>query len=498
MPNTPFLTAAASPVRPVAAVGRRRPDGLSSAFRIESDPLRISLFLLMIVTVSRVHQHYKFIGKLRPALVLAALTAVYAYLNPRFITPHGVMRTWPARVMAAIAVWACLSVAFGVSLGGSAVFILEEFSKTMLLALLLVISVRRASDLFTLVWAYVISTGILVYFALFVFGIKKTGGEMYRLSNLYTWDANDVGVIVLVGMAFTLVTLQTSGKWGKRASIVILVGIGATIARTGSRGAFLGLIVTALALLVLVKSVPLPKKLALLGVALAALVVWAPPGYWEQMRTLQNPKGDYNWSSKDGRKQVAKRGLGYMMDYPIFGVGINNFWRMECIEGDKVKTRKIGGGIRCTPPHNSFIQAAAELGIPGVLLWSSLIFGGMESMRRMRRRLPPSWRTGDPEERFLYLMTQYLMVAFAGFAVTSFFLSFAWIDIIYILAGFTAGMYVAVEHKLRHGALQPAGTGAQPAAVVLRGRRRYPGRGVTAPITLRTPPPPPEPTPPSA
>ena len=31
-------------------------------------------------------------------------------------------------------------------------------------------------------------------------------------------------------------------------------------------------------------------------------------------------------------------------------------------------------------------------------------------------------------------MTQYLMVAFAGFAVTSFFLSFAWIDIIYILA----------------------------------------------------------------
>jgi O-antigen ligase len=481
----------------VASVGGRRRFRVPDALRIEKDPLRISLFLLMIVTVSRIHQHFKAIGRLRPALVLAALTAIYAFLNPRLITPYGVMRTWPARVIAGIAVWACLSVPFGVSLGGSAVFIIDEFSKTMLLTFLLVVSVRRASDLFTLVWAYVISTGILVYFALFVFGIKKTGGEMYRLSNLYTWDANDVGVIVLVGMALTLVTLQTSGKWGRNASIVILIGIGATIARTGSRGAFLGLLVTALALLVLVKSVPLPRKLGLLGLALAALVVWAPPGYWEQMKTLQDPKEDYNWSSKDGRKEVAKRGLGYMMDYPIFGVGIHNFWRMECIEGEKVESRKIGHGIRCTPPHNSFIEAAAELGIPGVIMWSSLIFGGMESMRRMRRRLPPSWRTGDREERFLYLMTQYLIVAFAGFAVTSFFLSFAWIDIIYILAAFTAGMYVAVEHKLRQAGLQPAPLGPQPAAV-LRPQQRQARPVASGSISLRTPPTPPEPTPPSS
>jgi O-antigen ligase len=469
------------------------PDGL----RIERDPLRTSLFLLMIITVSRIHQHFKVIGRLRPALVLAALTAAYAFLNPRFITPQGVMRTWPAKVIAAIAVWACLSVPFGVSLGGSAVFIIEEFSKTMLLAFLLVVAVRRASDLFTLVWAYVISTGILVYFALFVFGIKKTGGEMYRLSNLYTWDANDVGVIVLVGMALTLVTLQTSGKWGRNASIVILIGIGATIARTGSRGAFLGLLATALALLFLVKSVALPQKLGLLALALAALVVWAPPGYWEQMSTLQDPKKDYNWSSKDGRKEVAKRGLGYMMNYPIFGVGIHNFWRMECIEGEKVETRKIGHGIRCTPPHNSFIEAAAELGIPGVIMWSSLIFGGIESMRRMRRRLPAGWRTGDREERFLYLMTQYLIVAFVGFAVTSFFLSFAWIDIIYILAAFTAGMYVCVEQKLRQGGLQPVPVSPQP-ATVLRPRHARPRPPASGGISLRTPPPPPEPTPPSS
>jgi O-antigen ligase len=480
-------------------VGARPGAAFRDLFRIETDPLRLSLFFLMIVTVSRIHQHWKPVARLRPALVLAVLTALYAFLNPRFVSPQGVLRTWPARVMFAIAIWACLSVPFGVSLGGSAVFILEEFSKTLLLAFLLVLAIRRASDLYTLVWAYVVSTAILCYFALFVFGVSKTGGETYRLSNLYTWDANDVGVIVLVGMAFTLVTLQVSNRWGKIGSVITLIGIGATIARTGSRGAFLGLLITGFALLVLVRSVPLPKKLAFFGLAMIAVVLWAPPGYWEQMRTLQDPQADYNWSSKDGRREVAKRGMGYMLERPIFGVGIHNFWRMECLEGEKVKTRKIGHGIRCTPPHNSFVEAGAELGIPGLIMWSSLIFGGIASMIRLRRRLPPAWRTGQREERFLYLMTQYMIVAFAGFAVTSFFLSFAWVDIIYILAAFTAGLYVSVELRLRS-----AGGAPQPAIVIQqpRGhpRQRVPLRPRSvgpAPMTLRTPPGPPEPRTPS-
>ncbi len=478
---------------PVAATAAHRPDagrlrrGLQAGgLRIETDPLRIFLFLLMVMTVSRVHQHFGMVARLRPALVMAALTAIYAFLNPRWISPQGVLRTWPARVVAAIAVWACLSVPFGVSLGGAALFILEEFSKTLLFTFLLIVGIRRASDLYTFVWAYVISTGILAYFALFVFGLKKTPGEMYRLSNLYTWDANDIGVVVLVGMALTLVTFQTAGKWGKIASGVILIGIGGTIARSGSRGAFIGLLVTGLALIILVRSVPLPKKLAFLGVASLALMFWAPQGYWEQMETISSPKEDYNWSSKDGRKEVAKRGLGYMMERPIFGVGIHNFWRMECLEGEKARNRKVGRGIRCTPPHNSYIEAAAELGVPGFFLWSGLIFGGIVSMHRLRRRLPPGWRTGDKEERFLYLLTQYLIVALVGFSVTSFFLSFAWVDIIYILAAFMAALYVSVEQKL-HGVTPPA-RAPQRVASRQRGRQRVPMVPAPPPISLRTPP----------
>jgi hypothetical protein len=178
------------------------------------DPLRLSLFLLMIVSVSRIHQHFKVIGKLRPALVLAAATGIYAFLNPRLIRIEN-MRLWMPRVVLALGVLACLSVPFGVSLGGSATFILEEYWKTLLFAVLLTIAVRSATDLYTLVWAYVVSCAILVWMSLVVFGLKSAAGsEMHRLSHLYTFDANDVGLVTLIGLALALLTFQTYGKWG--------------------------------------------------------------------------------------------------------------------------------------------------------------------------------------------------------------------------------------------------------------------------------------------
>jgi hypothetical protein len=84
-----------------------------------------------------------------------------------------------------------------------------------------------------------------------------------------------------------------------------------------------------------------------------------------------------------------------------------------------------------------------------LILWLSLIFGGIWSMMRLRARLPKHWARGDPEERFLHLMTLYVPVALMGFAVTSFFVSFAYLDPIYIVAALMAGLYVSVEAKLK-------------------------------------------------
>jgi O-antigen ligase len=465
-----------------AHMGRRSQRAAAGTFmRMKFDPLRISLFLLMIITVSRIHQHFKVIGKLRPALLLAFATAAYAFMQPKLIRPENLKEQWIPRVVIGLAIMACLSVPFGVSLGGSAVFIIEEYSKTIIFAILLMVSMRTATDLFTLVWAYVISCGILVWMSLFVFGLSKAAGsEAHRLSNLYTFDANDVGLIVLIGLALTLWTFQTSGKKGKIASGVILLGIGATLARTGSRGAFVGLVAVGIVLLFALTAIPVMKRVTFAVVTVLGLMIAAPEGYWDQMRTLLQPKSDYNWQTREGRKKVAKRGIGYMMDYPLFGVGINNFWRMECILGDKAKNNRPNTALRCTPPHNSYIQSGAELGIPGLILYCSLVFGGIGGMWRLRRRMPRHWGkpNAESEERFLYLGSLYVMLSMIGYAVTSTFLTFAWLDPVYIVGSFMVGLYVATQERLRRA---PGGPIVAPAPRRPQARGRPPVPGASVP-----------------
>ncbi|MGH7628560.1 MAG: O-antigen ligase family protein, partial [Gemmatimonadales bacterium] len=368
--------------------------------------------------------------------------------------------------------FACVSAPFGTSLGGSATYILGNYSKTLMYAFLLIAAIRGSADLFTFVWAYVIGSGMLVWLAFFVFGLSETNrGTLERLGNLYSFDANDIGLVLVVGLALALLAFQTSGRLGKIAAGIVIVGIGATIARSGSRGAFVGLMAFGLALLAMLRTVPVGKRLAFVAITATGLAVAAPSGYWQQMGTIMSPTSDYNWDSQEGRRQVAIRGMGYMMAHPVFGLGIGNFWRAECYISDKAVNAAPDQGIRCTSSHNSYLQAGAELGIPGLILWSSLVWGGCIAMARLRRRLPRAWAKGTTEQRFLYLATMYLTVALVAFAVTALFVAFAWLDIIYILAAFMAGLYVCVWRLL------PRPTGPQRRALI-RGRGRPVPQGV--------------------
>lgn len=455
----------ALPIAPPPAGGAlRRSKSSADYFRMTRDPLRLLLFGLTLLTVGRLHQQYAWLARFRPALVLTAMVAAYAYMNRKSLSTAPPLSTWPAKLVAAMFGFACIAAPFGLSLGASGKFILEVYSKTVLYAFLLLVATRGARDLYTFVWAYVVSSALVVWNALFVFGLQKYDGYS-RLGRMGTYDANDVGCVLLVGLCFAMLTLQVSGWVGKAVSVVVLAGIGATIARSGSRGAMIGLALTGVALLLLSRGVPVTKRVGLIAVLGLGLVYSAPPGYWKQMSTVLNPQADYNWTTTDGRKQLAERGIGYMLAYPIFGVGIDNFEKAECTISVKALNYQQGTGIRCSPPHNSIVQAGAELGIPGMLMWLTLLLGGITSMLRLRNRLPRAWMRGTTEERFLYLAPLYFATAMLGFAVTSTLLSFAWMDIAYFLAAAMGGLYVSAERRLRETGAIPlspaAGSGTR-------------------------------------
>ena len=470
------------------AIGRRRYARPADRLRKGLDPLRLVVCLLIVLVVSRLHQYAPALAKARPLLILIVLSAGYAFANPRLLIRESVFVTWPARVLAALGVLAVLAVPFGISMGNSGKFVLDVYWKNLLLAFLIIATCRTARDLYAYAWSYVAGALILTYLALFFFDLQRYGTDFSyaRLAGLSTWDANDVVLVLMPALACALLIFQVARPQGKVLALIALLGIGGTIARSGSRGGLIGLVAVAVALLFFGRGVSFARRAVTIFIVALGLSLAAPMGYWQQMQSILNPKEDYNYTSKDGRKEVAKRGIGYMMARPIFGLGIGNFEKAECLISEKALNTPAGYGFRCTPPHNSFVQAGAELGIPGLVLWASIPLFGIVSLLRSGRRLPYRWRRGTREERFLRLAFPYMAVALVGFTATCFFLNFAWLEPYYVLGAFVAATMGVTARRMReqraeiHAAALAGNTLRQEAAAIvepvplLPGQARYP------------------------
>src|SRR5689334_5898158 len=93
------LPAQATGFAPRPDASRQVPRVAPLPLRLVRDPLRITLFLLTLLTVSRVHQHYKFIAATRPALLLMIAAAGIVWMSPKSLAGN-VLATRPAKLVA--------------------------------------------------------------------------------------------------------------------------------------------------------------------------------------------------------------------------------------------------------------------------------------------------------------------------------------------------------------------------------------------------------------
>jgi hypothetical protein len=461
------------------------------SLRFAKDPYRVVLLVLVVLTISRMHMAVSGLEEIRPLILLTIAALAVAWARPKLLAQRSLLISWPAKVVVALAVWAVFGAVFGLSFGSSATFIVQDFSKTIILTFLILASIRTAKDLYTIIIAYVVSAVWLVYQALFHFKLEMVdqNGGYYRLSHLTTYDANDLGLVLLLGLALTLLVFQVARFRGKVMTGGLLIGIAAAIAKSGSRGALVGLVVFGAAALVLLQSVPILKRCLFVAVTFAGLTVFAPHGYWRQMATIFHPEQDYNWSSDHGRRQVAKRGVGYFEAFPVFGLGVGNFERAECSVTLSANARDRlahGKGVWCMPPHNSYVQALAESGAGGIVLWLVMIPGAAVWLLVFQRGLPKRWQTGDGEQRLLYFAPVYFALGIIGFSVGAFFLTFAWREVTFYIPAIVAGLDVAVTERLvREGVVRPhakVASGRAAARAMTTGRpgvRRWIARPVS-------------------
>jgi len=129
-------------------------------------------------------------------------------------------------------------------------------------------------------------------------------------------------------------------------------------------------------------------------------------------------------SSTSERLDCWAEALAMWREHPIFGVGLGQFNEYH------YKTA-----------HNSYLLTLAELGLPGMLLFSVIVYLSAKIPFVVLNRIDRNDEAARPARAW----AMALLAAFAGLAVGIFFLSFAYHYVLWIYIGLAGALYSAVR-----------------------------------------------------
>jgi O-antigen ligase len=171
-----------------------------------------------------------------------------------------------------------------------------------------------------------------------------------------------------------------------------------------SRGGFLAL--TAALLFLVARSPHRVRNLVLISVVLLPLALFLPTS---PLRRLLRPSR-IDASNSHSRIMAWKAGMRMIADHPVLGVGLGRFKPLMPQYADK-------GTTTDTMAHNTYIEVAAELGLPTLGVFLAIPFFSYRSLEKARRRAKIAGR------EFPYYAALGLQAGLVGYMVGAFFLS---------------------------------------------------------------------------
>jgi O-antigen ligase len=198
--------------------------------------------------------------------------------------------------------------------------------------------------------------------------------------------------------------LGTQEMWERMFCAICLVVTLAGVTLGASRGGFLGLV--AGFLFVLWHSRERLRNLVVAGGLVIPLCLLLPVS--PVQRFLHPNRGDKEGT--DSRTAVWQAGLSMIGAHPIAGVGLGNF---------KPMVPKYSQ-IEMTPDliaHNAYIEIAAEMGVPALLVFLGILGSSYHTLSRARRR------ASHAGSLFVWQASLSLQAGLLGSAVAIFFVS---------------------------------------------------------------------------
>jgi O-antigen ligase len=149
------------------------------------------------------------------------------------------------------------------------------------------------------------------------------------------------------------------------------------------------------------------------------MLIFSPSSPLQRM--LHPDYADYLGSQV--RREFWSEGIDMIVNHPITGIGLGNFTQESVSE--VVKGLK---GIAC----NTFLEIAAELGIPGLIAYCAVLIGTLVSAAKLRRR---GQESGDI--RLVYV-GHAMQAGLLGFAAAAIFVSAEYQKPFWIMTALTA------------------------------------------------------------
>ena len=320
---------------------------------------------------------------------------------------------------------------------------------------------------------------VLIHVSLALYVLKNGGSGV----GSFLVDENDVALAMNAALPYgvALLVLERQLLWRGFALVATLLMLVASTT-TLSRGGFVGL--TAVGLIIWLQS--RRKFLSLVGICVfSGLVFMATPDrYWHDVGTIAtaDQKGD------TGFQRIYSWQIGWkvFLQYPIFGIGPNNYpyvaWKYETEVSDQIGYHLYGRAA-----HSLYFTLLPEFGVVGTLIFAGMVFHGVRERRRLRRRArevlarPGISAALGERARWLSQVTVGIDASLVGFLACGSFLSVLYYPHIWVLTAFTAALLKVGEASLTEAAadapqLSATGrlTGAPQAPVALQGPRAQP------------------------
>jgi putative inorganic carbon (hco3(-)) transporter len=367
------------------------------------------------------------LSMLHMARITAVLALLALFLGTRTARPKNL--PFEIKIIFAMFGWLILTIPFSFWKGGSTAVVFFEFSKAVIVALTLTLTVTRLVELRRLILVQALGVGLMTIAAVIVNNRMK--GRLAGVGDALLSNPNDLAMNIALNWPLCLLfLLMARGPLKKLCWAVTMLVMVYALMATYSRAGFMALVV---AVIFCLWDFGIRGRrqylLVIAAICLVGIVVVAPGNYAKRLETLVGKfqEGDKDLGSAEARKQLLVTSLKVTATHPVFGVGPGNF---PPYTGLWLVT------------HNTYTQFSSECGIPALVLFVILMWRAFLNLHYVRK-LPRS-----PETDELRLYAGALTASFAAYALGAFFSSSAYELFPYYMITYTTLLHrLALENQ---------------------------------------------------